>query len=117
MTAILIRIAGSFGVPDRLRKVVGGVIGAVALLAVLAALWGAYTVWLGWHDRHVITLDRAVSNAEVRNVQIGTERQAGADKATRDDQFATNQAEIKETTDAAADNGNSPLDELYRRLR
>ena len=114
---ILIRLAGSFGVPERLRRAVGAVMGIAALSLLLAAVWGGYRLWLGRHNSQVITLDRAVSNAEALNVQIDTERRAGADKAARDDQFATNQIEIKEQTDAAASNSTSPLDALFDRLR
>jgi hypothetical protein len=113
----LIRLATSFGIPERWRKAAGAVFGVVGLLILAGLTWGAYALWLGAHDRRVITQDRAVSNAEVLNTQISAERQAGADKATRDDQFATNQTEVKEATDAAASNSASPLDVLFSRLR
>ena len=113
----LLNIAGRLGIAERWRRVAGAAIGILGLIALAGLLWFAADRLVAKHDRHVITQDRAVSNAEVLNTQIGVERQAGADKATRDDQFATNQTEVKEATDAAASNSASPLDELYRRLR
>lgn len=114
---ILLTLAGRLGFTGMLKNVAGVVIGIAGFLAIVAV--GAVIAFqiIGAHDRHVISQDRAVSNAEVLNAQIGAERQAGADKQTRDDQFATNQTEMKEATDAAAQNGNSPLDSLFDKLR
>ncbi len=113
----LIRMAATFGIPERWRKAAGAVFGVVGMLILAGVTWGAYTLWLDRHDSRVITQDRAVSNAEVLTRQRGVERQAGADKDARDDQFATNQTEVKEATDAAASNSASPLDVLFSRLR
>ncbi len=113
----LLNLAGRLRLTGTTQKIVGVVFGVVGLIALAGLLWFAVDRLVATHDRRVITQDRAVSNAEVLNTQIGVERQAGADKATRDDQFATNQTEVKEATDAAAQNGNSPLDSLFARLR
>ena len=114
---ILIKLAMRFGVPDRFRKLAACAIGVVAILIVIGLGYCAFEYWFAKHDYTVIQNDRAVSNADIRNTQIETERQAGADKTTRDDQFATNQTELKDTSDAAAGNSNSPLDSLFGKLR
>jgi hypothetical protein len=113
---ILLKLAMRFGVPDRFRKLAAGAIGVVAILIVIGLGYCAFEYWFAKHDYAVIQNDRAISNADIRNTQIETERQAGADKSMRDDQFANNQTELKDDTNAAAHNSTSPIDELFKRL-
>jgi hypothetical protein len=113
----LLNLAGRLRLTGAAQKIVGAVIGILGLIALAGLLWFAVDRLVATHDRRVITQDRAVSNAEVLTRQRGVERQAGADKDARDDQFATNQTEVKEATDAAASNSASPLDVLFSRLR
>jgi hypothetical protein len=115
--AFLLEFAGRFVTSERGRKILAVAMALVAVAAVVGGCWAAWHHWFAKHDETVIQNDRTVSNAEIRNTQIDAERQVGADKIARDDQFATNQTEIKDTTDEAAHNGSSPLDALFDKLR
>lgn len=89
---------------------------AAALVAIgLARL--SWVIWLRSHDRAVIAVDRSNANAQASGSVLAADRAAGATKDRRDREFAAEQAQLKEKTDAAADDGSSPLDVLFDQLR
>ncbi|SFJ00579.1 hypothetical protein SAMN03159338_0544 [Sphingomonas sp. NFR04] len=100
-------------VGERYAKRVAIGAGAFAGLIVLAAgLW----LWLHFHDRRVVTNDRAAANAEVGQRQVRAERAAGAAQANRDTEIRDDQAQQEERAHEARRNRSSALDGLHNGL-
>lgn len=90
---------------------------AIVVCAIALIVWTAGTLWLGQHDRAVTARDRAAGNAQAAAAALNADRAAGAAQDARDRAWRNAQNQIEEDVDAAADNGASPLDALFDRLR
>ncbi|WEK00614.1 MAG: hypothetical protein P0Y59_02665 [Candidatus Sphingomonas phytovorans] len=90
---------------------------AMVLLVAGLLVWGAWSLWLGRHDKAVVEADRSAGTAQVLANVVAADRGAGATKDARDSAFAAEQSNLQEKADAAADNRSSPLDALFNELR
>lgn len=90
---------------------------AIVICAIGLIVWAAAALWLGQHDQAVTARDRAVGNAQAAAAALSADRAAGAAQDARDRAWRNEQTQIEEDVDAAADNGASPLDALFNRLR
>ncbi len=87
-------------------------IGAGVLVA-FALLAGGLLLWLHFHDRRVVTNDRAAAQAEVGQRQVRAERAAGAAQAERDTEIRNEQVQQEERAHEARRNRSSALDALH----
>jgi hypothetical protein len=79
----LLAVLARWGVPEHLRRPLAGVMGGIALLALLGGVWA---LWLHFHDARVIDKHDAAVNLE-------TERKARAADAAAADQRVKDAAE------------------------
>lgn len=91
-------------------------IAAIAAVLLAMALWGAFSLWLGQHDKAVVAADRAEANAEFTADQLDAERSAGAAKRERDKAADEDQDELEGMIDEAESNGASAADDAWSRL-
>lgn len=111
--ALAARLAAA-GISERFARPLAW---AALILVAGLLLWLAWTIWLGKHDRKIVTDDRNGATTQVLGNVIAADRGAGAAKDARDRAFAAEQSNLQEKADAAADNGASPLDALFDELR
>ena len=65
LEAFLIRLVASLGIPERFRRIAAYVAGFLAVLALCAALWGAWTLFWRHHDAKVIETSDAARTAAI----------------------------------------------------
>lgn len=114
---LLLALVARWGVPERFQRLAAGFAGVVAALLLLGALYGGWRLWLHRHDSAIVAANRKAANDQVANMVNAADGVAGNAQAKRDADFANSQTELKEKADAAADNGASPLDAVFDRLR
>ena len=115
--SFLIALVARAGIPERFQKVAAWIAAILAAIALLGALYGGWRLWLGHHVKQAIDAHDAASDAAIANQTLGADRAAAANMQARDDDFDNSQAQLKETTDAAAGNDGDALDALFGGMR
>jgi len=65
LEAFLIRMVTQIGIPERFRRIAAYFAGFLAVLALCAALWGAWTLFWRHHDAKVIEVSDAKRDAAI----------------------------------------------------
>lgn len=111
------RILDGVGVPASAARRFAPLGFAIALLALLAAVWGLFqagwAVFDWWNDRAAIENATGKANAEFRERQIEVERAAGSDKDDRDAADQAAQRDLEKELDDAEKSGDSAADDVW----
>ncbi|RDV06450.1 hypothetical protein DXH95_03215 [Sphingorhabdus pulchriflava] len=86
----------------------------LAVLAIVALVFGSWKLWLHFHDKGVIAAHEAEVTAEVELVTEEASEVADAEEAARRAEFEAEQAQSKKEIEDAKANNRSPLDALFR---
>ena len=111
--SFIVDLLASWGLSQRVARLLAPLAAALAALALLAALWGAFQAWDWWDDRQAVEDDRNAANAEFRERQVKAERKAGGDKAARDAAEAERQRDLQEELDDANQAGGTGADTVW----
>ena len=117
MLTPIIALFARWGLPERLRRPLALIALAVAVIALLVALWTltapirALSDWLS--RRAAVENANNAANAEFRARQLETERHAGAAKAGRDRLDSAKQDHLEDLVDEADDAGSSAADDVW----
>lgn len=103
----------SRGLGARAAKLWAVVVAALAVVALLTALWGIWQAIDWWDDRQAVNADRDAANAEFLERQVKAEREASAAKADRDRSEAAEQDELEDEVDDAQSHGRSAADDVW----
>ena len=117
MTGMLMALAARTGAAGRMRRVVAAGIGLVLLIAILAALWGAWSLFDAMNDRQAIRRDRVEATAELRERQVAVERSTGEAKRDRDTRAGEQRQKLEEAVNEAYRENRSPVDAYFDELR
>lgn len=117
MIGWILPLIARLGVPQGLQRLVGWVTLAAGAIAVLGLLWAVHGWWVGRRIDAAVERDRIDARAQAIEQARRADQVAGAAKADRDAAFTNEQAQLEKEVDDAADNGTSPLDALFGRLR